>query len=247
GISCNAPGRFVTSFGASTGRFRYDGGNRQFANSNSVGVNGSIGHPIGIAGLLGVSASWSEASFPNQINLLTGETVKNEFVTVGGFLRYRLGPFLSVSGSLGWSEITSNSPFQPGFDGLSWSLAANYSSGRLGATLSFGRSVSGGDGRFANAAVIDSITAVVSYRAGPNLSLNAGYGRQERDNRSNPQIPPEFVGADTTVDRLFASARTRLLRIIAASLNVNYVTRSSNRTAFDTDATTISLTLGTSF
>lgn len=247
GGRCNAPGRFITSFGVSTGRFRYDGGQREFANADSFGVNGGIGYPVGLAMVVGVNAGWNENSFPNQI-LLTGETLKTESVSVGGYVQYRVGPFLNLSGSVGWSEVTSNSPFQPGFDGVTWNVGAAYGSGRLGFRLGAGRSVSGGDGRFGNVAVLDSISAVATYVSPGGVRFSGGYARSKRNNRVSPLlVPPEFVGVDTVDNRLFASAGTRLFRFLSASLSANYVTRDSNRFDFQSDSTTITLNLRTAF
>jgi hypothetical protein len=244
---CNAPGRFITSFGINAGRFKYDTPDRAFANSRSWGVNGGLGYQLGVRGSIGVFASWNESTYPNQVQFLTGEALKVEVVNIGGNASYRLGTTLTLNGSLGWTDVSSTSPFQPGFDGITWNLAAIYSGPRLGARMGLGRSVSGGDGSFSNFAVVEDFNAVISYRSGPRLSFSTGYSRTKRDNRVNPLVPPEFFGVDTTDDRLFAGASYSLIRIFSASLGINYTDRSSNRPDFDYSTTSITLGISARF
>ncbi len=243
---CNAPGRLITSFGVNTGRYNYDSSARQFANSRSWGINGGLAAPVGPRGTVGVFASYGKSRYPRQI-LENGRKVATEFVSVGGNASYRVSPFLTLSGSLGWSEVTSNSPLQPGFDGLTWDILAAYSGPRLGARLSAGRSVSGGDGSFANFAVVNEYLAVLTYRASPRLGFSTGYGRTERDNRVNPLVPPEFVGVDSDTDRLFAGADLSIGRNFRASLDLNYQNRDSSRPNFDYDSFSAILGIGARF
>lgn len=243
---CSAPGRFITSLGANTGRFDYEGGRREFADSRSWGVNGGLAYPIGARGQIGAFASHGESRFPNQ-RLPDGEAVVSDFTSVGGSLGYRLSPFLSLSGTLGWSTAGSNSPFRPDFDGVTWSVSAGYSGPRIGARISTGRSVSGGDGSFANFAITESVDAVLTYRSSSRLSFSAGYGRSERDNRTGPEVPPEFRGVDATTERLFARANMSLLRFLSASLAVNHTDRSASRVGFAYDNWTVIARLRASF
>ena len=209
-------------------------------------MNGGIAYPVGVRGSIGVNASYGESRYPNQ-EIAEGVEVTSEFVSVGGNASVRVSPFLTLSGSLGWSEATSNTPLQPGFDGVTWNILAAYSGPRLGARLSGGRSVSGGDGSFANFAIVNEYLAVVTYRSSPRLGFSAGYGRTERDNRANPLVPPEFLGVDTSVDRLFAGANLSFARNFRASLDLNYQDRSSNRPEFDFDSFSVVFALGARF
>ncbi|MFN3371516.1 MAG: outer membrane beta-barrel protein [Sphingomonadaceae bacterium] len=215
---------------------------RSFSDVQSQGVSASLGYPLSARGQVGVQGSWREYEFPNQ-PLPDGTANGNEVLSGSLFLNYRLGPSLRANASLGTTRVNPRDDLTPSFSGLTYSGGLNWSGPRLGASLSYGRSVSGSRGGTANYSIANSFSAGVNYRASDRASAAAGYARVRQTNRGNAAFPETNRLLGYTGNRYFIGADYRFNRILSASLDLNHQQRSSTPSQFDYDATSVILGL----
>lgn len=215
---------------------------RSFSDVESQGVSASLGYPLSARGQIGVSGSWREYEFPNQ-PLASGSPNGNEVLSGSVFANYRLGPSLRANASLGTTRVNPRDDLTPSFSGLTYSGGLAWSGPRLGASLSYGRSVSGSRGGTANYSISNSFNAGVNYRASDRASAAAGYARVRQTNRGNAAFPETNRLAGFTGNRYFIGADYRFNRILSASLDLNHQQRSSTPSQFDYDATSVILGL----
>jgi hypothetical protein len=218
---------------------------RSFADVNSQNVTGSIGYRIGQRGQAGISASWAENIYPNQ--LVDGEENANEVKSFSLFGSYRIGNTLRANGSIGRTEVTSTIPGSVGFSGVTWSLGTSYSGPRVGANIGVGQSVNGGNGGSANYSITRFLSASATYRLNDRMSAAAGYSYGQADFRGIDEVPETEAARSNTDHRLFIGADYRLNRFLRLGLDLNHQTRSSDPSEFGFKVNSASLSIGASF
>ena len=199
---------------------------RSFADVRSEIVSGNIGYRVGLRGQVGVSASWAENSYPNQI--IGGVTNSNKIRTFAGFASYRVGNTMNVSGSLGRTNLSSSIPGSTDFTGMNWNLALGYAGPRIGANVSTGQGVNGGQGSSANYSIQRYVNFSTTYRANDRLRFAAGYSHSNADFRGNSAIPETEVANSNTNDRFFIGSDYALNRLLRLGLDFNHQRRSSS-------------------
>lgn len=215
---------------------------RSFSDVESQGVSASLAYPLSVRGQVGVQGSWREFEFPNQL-LPDGTRNGNEILAGSVFLNYRLGSSLRANGSVGTTRVDPRDSLTASFSGLTYSAGLVWSGPRLGANLSYGRSVSGSRGGTANYSISNSFNAAVTYRASERASAAAGYARVRQTNRGNLGFPETGRLEAFTGNRYFIGADYRFSRILSTSLDLNHQRRSSTPSQFDYDATSVILSL----
>lgn len=189
--SCRMMGRLMSSLAYEWRKTSYNLEARKRANSRGHSVVGGLSHPFGARGTLSVSGFWQEQDYPYQLLLLTGETnkVKSTGFNVGG--GYRIGPSLSVNGSIGKTKVSSRNPLVNDFSGTTWALGANYAGPKLGASITAGRSASSGSTGASSFSISKRYAANLTYRLNTRMGASMGISRSEVENRGRIAIPDE--------------------------------------------------------
>ena len=219
---------------------------RSFADSNSQGVSGGIGYPLGRRGEIGVQGQWSDYQFVRQF-LPDGERNGSRIYGANAFASYRVGRNLNVNGGLGKSWVKPRNNLVDTFSGVTWNLGLNYTGPRLGATVSTGRSVNGGGGGAANYSVGRFVNGAVSYRANDRLSLSSGFSLANSGYHGFSLVPDTLEVRNTRTRRYFVGADYRMNRILAFSLDYSHQRRTSDPTSFNYSANSVSLAARASF
>jgi hypothetical protein len=218
---------------------------RSFADAESQSVNGSLGYRVGVRGQVGVSASWGENVFPNQ--LILGEENANTVTSYSLFGSYRIGSALRANASIGRSRVSSSIPGSQEFSGGTWNLGVGYSGPRLGANITFAQGVNGGGNQAANFAISRSFIASSTYRLNDAIRLSAGIARVRQDFRGNVFLPDTTQLREVTDDRVFLGANYRLNRILSFSLDLNHQRRSTSPDNFSFRSSQATLGIAASF
>lgn len=218
---------------------------RSFADNRFQSVNGSIGYQIARRGQVGVTASWAETVFPNQ--LVLGEENSNTIKTLGFYGSYRVGSSLRADGSIGRSRVETNTPGVSGFTGGTWNIGVSYSGPRFGANLSTGRSVSGGGNQPANFSVNQFFNGSVTYRANDALRFSAGASRSDQDFRGTIGVPQTGQLQELQTDRLFLGADYILTRFLTLGLDLNHQRRAAVPEQFSFTSNTATLSVRARF
>lgn len=218
---------------------------RSFADNRFQSVNGNVGYRIGQRGQAGVTVSWAETVFPNQIVL--GEENSNTIKSYGFYASYRIGSSLSANGSIGQTEVQSNAPGSGGFTGGTWGLGVSYSGPKLGANLSTGRSVNGGGNQPANFSINQFFNGTVTFRASDALRFSAGASRSDQDFRGNVFEPNTRQLRQIQTDRLLLGADYRMARLLTFSLDLNHQRRLSDPEDFGFTSSGVTFTIRARF
>jgi hypothetical protein len=233
------------SRGRTNNRVSDPGIDRSFADARTQSVSGNVGYRLGQRGQVGVSGSWAENIFPNQLFL--GEELRNTINSYALFGNYRIGAMLRANGSIGHTKVSSSIPGAPGFSGTTWSLAGSYAGSRLGANLSVGQSVNGGGNQASNFSVVKSFAATTTYRVNDAMGFSAGASRSDQDFRGVLLVPGVRQLQESRVDRVFVGADYRLARLLSFSADLNHQRRTSVPASFSFDSTTFALSASARF
>lgn len=214
---------------------------RSFADNRFQSVNGNIGYQIARRGQVGITASWAETVFPNQIVL--GQEIANTIKNIGVYGSYRVGSSFSANGSIGQSRVETNTPGIGGFTGGTWNFGVSYSGPRLGANLSTGRSVSGGGNQPANFSVNQFFNGSVTYQANDALRFSAGASRNDQDFQGTVGVPQTGQLQEIKTDRLFVGADFSLARYLTFGLDLNHQRRKAvpEQFGFTSNSATLSI------
>lgn len=249
-LSCSTATGIVVGGGYSRGTrsntSNEPGIDRSFADSRFQSANGNIGYRVGQRGQVGVSASWAENVFPNQ--LILGQENSNTIQSFAVYGSYRIGTTLNASASVGQSKVDSNAPGSAGFSGGTWNLGVGYSGPRLGGNLSVGRNVAGGGGvQAANFSVNETYLASVTYRLNDAASVSAGATRAKQDFKGTFLVPETQTLQAVQVDRIFLGANYRLRRMLSFSADLNHQRRLSVPDGFGFKSTGATLSVSARF
>ena len=218
---------------------------RSFADVRSQMLNGSLGYRVGLRGQVGVSASWAENVYPNQI--VGGVENNNNITSLGLYANYRIGNTLRASGSFGQAKVSSTVPGATDFKGANWSLGAGYAGPRLGANISTGQGVNGGRGSSANYSIQRYFNISSTYRANDRLRFATGYSHSKVDFRGITSIPETEVASSNVNDRFFVGADYTLSRMVRMGVDFNHQRRSSNPDDYSYKVNSVIFSIGASF
>lgn len=244
--SCRTPGGLSASLGYNHGQSRNHTDDplgevdRSFANVTSNSLNGSLGYAVGVRGQLGVQGFTSTNRFPNQL-LATGGSNENRVLGASLFAAYRVGNSLSASGSVGKTEVRTNSAGAQTFSGGTWNVSLNYAGPRIGANMSAGRSVNAGAGGSANYSIGTFFNGTTTYRVNDRMSGAAGFSLSSADYRGFDSLPETQALRSAKTRRYFVGGNYRMNRILAFSVDLNHQRRSSVPSGFNYNVNTFIL------
>jgi hypothetical protein len=218
---------------------------RSFSDVNSQSVTGSVGYRIGQRGQVGVSGSWAENSYPNQI--IDGVENSNEIRALSLFASYRIGNSLQANGSIGQTKLTTGIEGAEGFSGTTWNLGLGYSGPRIGANVGLGQGVNGGAGGSSNYSITRFFSTSATYRLNDRMGVAAGYSYVQGDFRGIDDIPDTQAFQSSTDHRLFIGADYKLNRFLRFGLDLAHQTRSSDPAEFSYKVNSASLSIRASF
>lgn len=218
---------------------------RSFANVRSEMVSANVGYRVGLRGQVGVSGSWAENSYPNQI--IGGVTNSNRIRSLSGFASYRIGNSMNASGSIGRTQLSSSIPGSSDFSGMNWNLALGYAGPRMGANISTGQGVNGGRGSSANYSIQRFYNFSTTYRANDRLRFAAGYSHSNADFRGISSIPETEISNSNTNDRFFIGSDYALNRLLRFGVDFNHQRRSSDPEDFSYKVNSVTFSVRGSF
>lgn len=214
---------------------------RQYADTNSSGVNGSIFYRLGLRGDISIQGSSQNVRYPNQLLPDASENgLKLSSLTLAG--GYRVGPSLRLNGGIGKSWVDPRSPLSSSFSGNTWNIGAVYSGPKLGANFTAGRDVSSGSSGFTGYQLTDSILAVVTYNIGARIDTSAGFSHRNQRNRGQSEFGGTAIQSFKQ-NRFFLGADYRLNRIVSAGIDFSHQKRTSEPIGFGYSANSVLLTL----
>jgi hypothetical protein len=245
GAGCRLFGRLAGNLNYDWYKTSNDTERRKVSDVRGHGFTGGLTYPISTRGTLSASGFWRRAEYPNQI-LFTGEKNQIEFSGFSVGAGYKIGPMLSVNGSLGRTWINYRNPLLTDSSGSTWALGLNYAGPKLGVNLSTGRSSAAGGGS-ANFSITKHYTGTLTYRVG-RITTSAGFSRRESDNRGVVFVGGAPVGRyGRRTDSLMLGADTKLGRFLSVSADYRHEKRPARGDFSGYSANIASLSLGASF
>lgn len=242
-LSCTTMTGFVAggaySRGSNTNRSNDPAIDRSFADSRFESVSGNVGYQIARRGQVGVTASWANNVFPNQVVL--GEENSNTIKSYGLYGNYRVGNRFSANASIGQTRVETNALAGGGFTGGTWGMGLSYSGSRLGANLSTGRSVNGGGNLPANFVINQFFNGSVTYQANEALRFSAGASRADQNFRGTVGVPQTGQLQEVKVDRVLLGADYALGRLLTLTLDLIHQRRSAVPEQFSFTSNTATL------
>jgi hypothetical protein len=194
--SCATGIGLISSVSYDRGWLRFEDEISRQSNTNSWGISGSLGYPLGPRGQVGVQGGYRNSTFINQPlpPIIDPEMPDNgiSLVNVAGFFSYQLGVSFAVNGNVGWSQTSSVNPLFQNFSGITGSISLAYSTRRVGAAFSFSRNSNLGATGGAGLRIVTLMTLSGNYRLSDRMSLSGGIGRSARDNRGSPGFGDPF-------------------------------------------------------
>ncbi len=245
GGTCRLFGRLSGNLSYDWYKTANDNESRKIADVRGHGFTGGVSYPISTRGSLSATGFWRTADYPNQI-LFTGE--KNH-IAFSGFsvgAGYRIGPMMSVNGSIGRTWINYRNPLFTDSGGSTWALGFNYAGPKLGVNVSTGRSSAAGGGS-SNFSISKHYTGTLTYSLG-RINTSAGYSRRESDNRGTTFVGGVPLGRYARrTDSWMLGADTRLGRFLSVSADYRYEKRPARVDFPGYSANIASLSLGANF
>jgi len=218
---------------------------RQLSDSRGQSINGGLTYRLAGRGDIGVQGSWSSYTFPNQV--FNGQESGTEIIGLNGVANYRFGPSLQATLGLGYSWVDSKLEQGSDYSGLTYQGALVYSGPRLGANLRLSRGVTGSTGGLANYQIGTEFLFGVSYQAGDQLSLNAGFARSDIDVRGLDDLPINLIQQDYVLDRLFVGGDYSFGRRFSARIDYSHENRKSVPEFYSYKANVIAFSLRARF
>lgn len=211
--ACRLAGRMIGSLAYQWHQTTNGLEERRFANSRSHGINGALSYPVGVRGNVSVSGFWRTQEYPHRM-LVTGEVDKVKFTGFSVGAGYRIGPSISLNGGIGRTKVSPRNPLSPDFSGTTWSIGANYAGPKLGASLSTGRSASGGNG--STFSISKHSAANLSYSINSRMGATLSYTQSESENRGRFFIPGEgLVAPQRKTNTYLAGLDYRMNRLLS--------------------------------
>jgi hypothetical protein len=222
---------------------------RSFANVRSEMVSANVGYRVGLRGQVGVSGSWAENRYPNQIigGVEGGVENSNRIRSISGFASYRVGSSMNAFGSIGRTHLSSSVPGSSDFTGVNWNLGLGYAGRRMGANISTGQSVNGGRGASANYSIQRFYNFSTTYRANDRLRFASGYSHSNSDFRGISSIPETDITNTNTNDRFFIGSDYTFNRMLRFGVDFNHQRRSSDPKDYSYKVNSVIFTIRGSF
>jgi len=144
------------------------------ANSRVFTTAGGLDFRTPTLGSLGLYGEYDSISYENSFVTAGGNVYRDGFDVYTAGLKYskQLTPAIGTQAYLTYTNVGSNIPGNPDFDGLTYSLGLTYTvAPKLSATAYFSREVLPSDIPYATYTVQETYHAVINYAAGYRLHL----------------------------------------------------------------------------